>query len=35
MPEKKKSALPLIGPPATEATALLDLAMQGDIKGLL
>jgi len=35
MPEEKKSDLPLIGPPATEATALMDLAMRGDIKDLL
>ena len=35
MPEEKKSDLPLIGPPATEAAALMDLAMRGDIKDLL
>ena len=35
MPEEEKSGSPLIGPPTAEAAALLDLAMQGDIKGLL
>ncbi len=29
------ASAPLIGPPATEAAALFDLAMMGDIKGLL